>query len=415
MNTHAPSTARRWWILLGAVAVQLMIGGVYAWSVMARALTDPAGMGLSKVAASVPFELAIGMIFIGSFIGGRLQDKHGPRVVAMTGVGLYAAGTLLASLARQPHDLWLLALGYGLIGGLGLGLVYIVPIALLQKWFPERAALATGLAVGGFGFGAVLTAPLAQRLIAVTPEAPTNAFLPLGLLYLVVGLLGAATFMNPPATTSTDAASGLNVKQALSTPQWYLLTATLTLSVMAGISLISVAASVFVDTSGMSPAAAAAAVGTLGLLNGAGRIFWAWASERLGRTTTLALLVGLQGAALLALPHASSPALLLTLAGVIYLCYGGTFGVLPSTAGRLFGLAHAGAIYGLMLVGWSLGGVVGPLLVAGLAGPDANWTLAFSVIGAVAALAAAVPLLVRRFPAPSTTETAQPTRRGVGK
>lgn len=120
--------------------------------------------------AALPFEVAIGMIFVGTFLGGRIQDRRGPRTVALTGVVIYAIGIILSSFARDPGQLWLLILGYGVLSGFGLGLAYIVPIAMLQKWFPDKPGLITGLAVGGFGFGAVITSPVAQMLISGNPQ-----------------------------------------------------------------------------------------------------------------------------------------------------------------------------------------------------------------------------------------------------
>ncbi len=385
-------------ILLGGVAVQLSIGGIYAWSVFGSALQRADAMALSKVEASLPFEVAIGMIVVGAFVGGRLQDRRGPRVVALAGVTLYSLGVMLSARATSHGDLWLLVASYGVLGGFGLGMAYIVPIAMLQKWFPDRAALATGLAVAGFGFGAVLTSPIAQALIAASPGHPTAAFGWLGTAYLVLGVAGASVFADPPDAAGAavrGADDDLTAAEALRQPQWYLLTATLWLSVTAGISLISVAAANLMDVAGLSPAAAAAAVGVLGLFNGAGRFGWAWASDRIGKTRALAAILGLQGVALLALPHASDPAPFLALAAVIYACYGGAFGTMPSTAGRFFGVRHAGAIYGLMLVGWSLGGVAGPLLTASLLGPSKDYTLAYSIVGVLAIAAMALPLSTR--------------------
>lgn len=398
----------RWVILAGAVAVQLAIGGVYAWSVFARAFS--ATMNLTPVQGSLPFQVAIGMIFVGSYVGGRLQDARGPRLVAMLGVTTYAAGTLLASLARSGSDLWLLVTGYGVLGGFGLGLAYIVPIAMLQKWFPDHSAVATGTAVAGFGFGAVITSPVAQALIDARPDAPASAFLPIGIGYLVVGLAGASTFRNPPSA-GTVAGGGLTPAQALRTPSWYLLVATLALSVTAGISLISVAADAMVRIAGMSAVAAAAAVGILGLFNGAGRLLWAAISVRIGRTRALGAILLLQGLALVALPHAASPVLFLSLAAVIYACYGGGFGTLPSTAGVFFGLRHAGAIYGLMLVGWSVGGVAGPMLIALLA-QEGQWSRAFTVVGVLAVVGAVVPLLAGRAASQVSRGTLAPSSDG---
>ena len=198
----ANPTKGRWGLVAAALLLQLSIGGVYAWSVFSKALQGAAPFKLSKVDASIPFEVTIGMIFIGTFIGGRIQDRRGPKVVALTGAVIYSIGVIIASFARNGDQLWLLVLGYGVISGFGLGLAYIVPIAMLQKWFPDRRGLITGLAVGGFGFGAVVTAPIAQALIGRNPDVPTSAFLPLGIAYLIFSVLGGLVLQatRPPAT-----------------------------------------------------------------------------------------------------------------------------------------------------------------------------------------------------------------------
>ena len=185
-------------LVAGALLLQFSIGAVYAWSVFSGALEDAEAFQLSKLEASLPFTVTIGMIFVGSYLGGRLQDVRGPRPVALVGGVIYAAGIILASFAHNGDQLWLIILGYGVISGFGLGFAYIVPIAMLQKWFPDKRGLITGLAVGGFGFGAVLTSPVAQWLIDRDPEDPTSAFLPLGIAYLVMSLVGASVFRNPP-------------------------------------------------------------------------------------------------------------------------------------------------------------------------------------------------------------------------
>ncbi|MDF1487343.1 L-lactate MFS transporter [Tessaracoccus caeni] len=385
----------RWLALVGGVLVQIVLGGVYAWSLFGRALQAPEAMGLSHVLAAVPFETAIGMIFVGASIGGRLQDRSSPRVVALCGTAIYGAGILLASLARDAGDYWLLVVGYGLVGGFGLGMAYIVPVALLQKWFPQRAAVVTGLAVGGFGFGATITSPVAQHLIDRAPETPAGAFAVLGVGYLVAGLLGSAMLISPPASAARQAREGdFTAPQALRTPQWYLLTGILTVAVIAGIALISMMAGAAVDVAGLSAGAAAGAVGILALFNGGGRIIWAAVAQRVGQLPVLTAILAIEGVALLVLPHTTG-VWFLVLSALVYLCYGGAFGTMPSTAGRFFGLTHAGAIYGLMLVGWSLGGVVGPLLASSLVGEVGNYTLAFSVIGALAVAGVVLPLVTR--------------------
>lgn len=403
------ATAKRWWLVGGALLLQFSIGAVYAWSVFAAALGEAEPFQLSGLEAQLPFQVAIGMIFVGTFIGGRIQDKRGPRIVALIGGIIYAVGIILSSFAGSREDLWLLVLGYGVISGFGLGFAYIVPIAMLQKWFPDKTGLITGLAVGGFGFGAVATSPVAQTLISNNPDRPTSAFLPLGIAYLVMSLIGASIFRNPPegyvvpgftpaqsaGGTEAKTAHSYNPKEALRTPQWYLLTAILALNVTIGIALIGQAAAMAVDVAGYTVIGAATVVGVLAVFNGGGRIVWAWASDKIGRMPAFALMLGLAGVALLILPHAGNVVLWFVLAAIIYLCYGGGFGTMPATAGDYFGVKHAGAIYGLMLVAWSFGGVVGPLLASWLVGPEGNYVLAYTVLGIVGVAAVGLTVITK--------------------
>ncbi len=407
----------RWLLVAAALLLQFSIGAVYAWSVFGSALQTAESWQLSKVQASLPFTVTIAMIFIGSYLGGRLQDKRGPRTVALVGGVVYSIGIVLASLADNADQYWLLIVGYGVISGFGLGFAYIVPIAMLQKWFPDKPGLITGLAVGGFGFGAVLTSPVAQALIDNDREDPTGAFLPLGIAYLIMSAIGASFFRNPPADYTvpgfqkaagkTSRGDDYTQGEALRTPQWYLLTAILALNVTAGISLISLAKDSASDIAGYSVGAAATTVGILAIFNGAGRIVWAAASDRIGRMPAFAAMLGLQGVCLVLLPHASSAALFFALAAVIYLCYGGGFGTMPATAGDFFGVKNAGAIYGLMLIGWSLGGVLGPIIASSLIGEDKAYTVGYTTIGVIAIAAVALTFLTK---VPSGRRTAEAAR-----
>jgi len=192
---------------------------------------------------------------------------------------------------------------------------------MLQKWFPDKRGLITGLAVGGFGFGAVLTSPIAQGLIDSNKDVPTKAFLPLGIGYLILSLIGASFFRNPPtgyqvpgfspATSGpvVDSGKDYTEKEALRTPQWYLLMTILALNVTAGIALISQAAASATDIAGYTKAGAAGLVGALAIFNGGGRIVWAVVSDHTGRMPAFAAMLGLQGIWLLAIPHASSAVL----------------------------------------------------------------------------------------------------------
>ncbi|MET8837098.1 OFA family MFS transporter [Micromonospora sp. NPDC004540] len=390
--------------------VQLALGAVYAWSVFNKPLQEE--FGWSKAEVVLPFEVAIGTIFIGSLVGGRIQDRRGPRPVALGGGILYAVGTMLASLVSSSDQLWLLLLTYGVLGGIGLGAAYITPIAMLSKWFPDKRGLITGIAVAGFGFGAVITAPVAKALLAGT-DHKTGVFLPLGIAYLAAVLLGASFFRDPPTGYQvpgfTPAVGGRAVAgtrvytfgEALRTRQWYLLTLILTLNVTCGIALISQAADAAQAVAGVGAATAAGLVGVLGLFNGGGRVAWAWLSDRIGRMTAFIGMLALQGVCFLILPHASAFWLFAVLAALVYLAYGGGFGTMPATAADYFGTPNAGAIYGAMIVAWSIGGVVGPLLTSLLyEASGKSYTLPFTVIGILAFVALVLPPITRLPTAP---------------
>lgn len=398
-------TRGRWGIVIAAVLVQLALGAVYAWSVFNGPLQEQ--FGWSKTQAVLPFEAAIGTIFIGSLIGGRIQDKRGPRPVALAGGVLYAVGISLASLVSSSDQLWLLILTYGVMGGIGLGAVYITPIAMLAKWFPDKRGLITGVAVAGFGFGAVITAPVAKALLGGTDDK-TSVFLPLGIAYLAMVLLGASFFRNPPAgyqvpgftpATTGRAVAGTHaytLTEALRTPQWYMLTAILALNTACGIALISQASDAAQDIAGVTAGTASAFVGIMGLFNGGGRIFWAALSDKVGRMIAFVGMLAVQAVCFLLLPHIAAFAVFAVLAALIYLAYGGGFGTMPATAADFFGTPNAGAIYGAMIVAWSIGGVTGPLLLARLyEANDQSYGTPFTIIGIIAAVSIALPLITR--------------------
>ena len=410
-STTAAPTRGRWGIVIAAVLVQLALGAVYAWSVFNKPLQ--AQFGWSKTQVVLPFEVAIGTIFIGSFIGGRIQDRMGPRPVAFVGGVLYSVGVILASLVSSKDQLWLLVLTYGAMGGIGLGAAYITPIAMLTKWFPDRRGLITGIAVAGFGFGAVITAPVAKALLNGTASKP-HVFLPLGIAYLVAVILGASFFRNPPAgyavpgfvpASTGRAVAGTRVydlAEALRTPQWYLLTAILALNVTCGIGFISQASDSAQAVAGVTAATAATLVGVLGLFNGAGRIAWAWLSDRVGRMQAFMGMLALQAVCFFILPHATAFALFAVLAALIYLAYGGGFGTMPATAADYFGTPNAGAIYGGMIIAWSIGGVVGPLVTAALyESSGKHYTLPFTVLAVVALVALVLPMITKMPSAPA--------------
>ncbi|MDH3207203.1 MAG: OFA family MFS transporter [Gemmatimonadota bacterium] len=396
-------TRGRWLLAGAAVLVQLALGAVYAWSVFVNPFIDQ--MGWSRTQTTLPFTVAIGVIFIGTLVGGRIQDRIGPRPVVLVGGVIYSIGMMLASLVETPDQLWLLILTYGLIAGLGLGAGYIVPIAMLVKWFPDRRGLITGIAVAGFGAGALITAPVANRLI--DPADVSATFLPLGIAYLVATLIGGSFFRNPPegyavpgfepsAARVAATSDSYLLGEALRSPQWYRLTGILTLNVTAGIALVSQAAPAAVAIAGMSAASAAGLVGILGIFNGAGRVLWGWGSDHMGRMPAFVTMFAIQVVCFVVLPVAGSTALFSVIAALVYLCYGGGFGTMPAAAADFFGPKNAGAIYGAMIVAWSLGGVVGPLAIAAIVDATGGFSTPFYIIAGLAAVSIALPLTTRK-------------------
>ncbi|MGF1425963.1 OFA family MFS transporter [Kitasatospora sp. LaBMicrA B282] len=398
---------RRGLVAAAVVLNQLAYGSVYSWSILSAGLQSPgSAFALGRDEAGLPFVTAHALVFLGTVLGGRLMSRRPPRGIALLAGVLYAGGLLLAGCAHGRADFWLVLLGYGVISGVGLGLGYIVPTTLLQRWFPGHRALAAGVATGGFGLGSVLSAPLARLLVAHFAVNPARALLVLGALFLVTTLTGAAFFHNPPATRplptrpglSAHAAAGYRPTQALRTRSWYLLTLILFFNTSAGISMLAVLAPAAGSLTGLSPTAAAALTGALGIFNTVGRPLWGWLSGRTGLLTAFVLMLATQGLCLLALSRTSSPALFFPLAALVCLCFGGGFATMPALASDFFGLAHAGGVYGLMLIGWSLAGIAGPLLVSGLAA-SSSYATAFLVLGTITVTAALLPRLTRRPPA----------------
>ena len=417
MSERTSDPTRGRWLLAGAaVLVQLALGAVYAWSVFVNPFMQQ--MGWTRTQTTLPFTVVIGVIFIGTLVGGRIQDRIGPRPVVLAGGVLYSAGVLLASLVERPDQLWLLVLTYGVVAGIGLGAGYIVPIAMLVRWFPDRRGLITGIAVAGFGAGALITAPVANGLIQ--PDDVSAAFLPLGIAYLVATLLGGAFFRNPPAgyavpgftpsaARNAGALADYTLGEALRTPQWYRLAAILALNVTAGIALVSQAAPAAQSIAGMSAAGAAALVGVLGIFNGVGRVLWGWTSDTVGRMRAFVAMFAIQVGCFALLPSAGSAAAFSVLAALVYLCYGGGFGTMPAAAADFFGPKNAGAIYGAMIVAWSLGGVVGPLATAAIVDATGGFTIPAYLIAGLAAASIVLPATTR----PIGTRTAAPAATDV--
>ncbi|MGA8044458.1 MAG: OFA family MFS transporter [Terracidiphilus sp.] len=392
--------ANRWGIAAAGFLLQMALGAVYAWSVFRTPLTDKFHWTISQV--TLTFTICIFVLGVSAFLGGLWLNKSGPRVVALTGGALYGLGVFLASFSA--NGLWWLYLTYGVISGIGLGFGYIVPVAVLVKWFPDRRGLITGIAVGGFGAGALTTAPVATRLIQSVGVLPTFAYL--GIAYLVITMATGVFMQNPPAgwqpagwspapsQIAQRAREDYTLGSALRTWQWWLLWLLLFLDVCAGISLISQEAPLFREIAKVSAIEAGLMVGIVSIGNAVGRIFWAAFSDIITRRFTFTAIFMLQVVLFWLMPSLSSATVLTVVAFIILMCYGGGFGTMPAFAADYFGPKNVGPIYGLMLTAWGCGSAFGPLLIAHMRQSSGSFTSGLHTIAVIMAVSTLVPLIV---------------------
>jgi MFS transporter, OFA family, oxalate/formate antiporter len=393
-------TNNRWVIAIAGVFLQIALGAVYAWSVFRVPLAKQFGWSISEV--TLTFTISIFVLGFAAFFGGLWLNRKGPRVVALTGGTLYGVGVFLASFS---HDLWWLYLSYGVIGGIGLGLGYIVPVAVLVKWFPDRRGLITGIAVGGFGAGALITAPVATRLIQSVGVLSTFAYL--GIAYLIVTVVTGLFMRNPPdgwkpagwtptaSQTSHRAGHDFTLGEALKTWQWWALWLLLFLNTCAGISIISQEAPLFQEETKVSAVVAAGMVGLASIGNAVGRVFWAWISDLITRRATFFVMFVGQALLFWIFPNIITASLETIITFVVLMCYGGGFGTMPAFAADYFGPKNVGPIYGLMLTAWGFASVFGPLLIAHMRETAGSYRGALHLIAGIMAISTLLPLLVR--------------------
>ena len=396
------SLPNRWGLAIAAFLMQLALGSVYAWSVFLKPVI--AVYHVSRLQANLTFSIVLLALGVTAGFGGYLNSRFGPRVIATLGGILYGLGVLLAAFAAP--NIFILYLTFGIIGGIGIGLGYIVALAMLIKWFPERRGFITGLAVAGFGAGALITSPVAATLITSVGLGMT--FLYLGIAYLVVIVIVAQFFRSAPegyapagwtptARQQTDRSRReYTLPEALRLPRWYVLWLILALNVTAGAALISVASPLAQKFTGVGAVTAALLVSVIGIFNGAGRLFWGWLSDGIGRPFAFLSIFLIQAIVFAILPSITTFAVLLIPVAIIALCYGGGFGTMPAFAADFFGPKNAGTIYGAMLTAWSAGGIVGPILIASFGtttNPD--YATPLYIIAGIMLVSAALPLIAR--------------------
>jgi MFS transporter, OFA family, oxalate/formate antiporter len=394
----------RWLVAAGGVALMACLGTVYAWSVYTQPLQ--AAFGWTSARATAPFSIAIFFLGVGAVLGGRWQDRAGPRPVALAGALLWGAGNVLAGLGTARFGVAWLCATYGVLGGLGLGLGYVTPVAAVTKWFPDRRGLGSGLVVGGFGLGAFGYAHVLKVFPAFAGGASgasgsdvLRAFSVSGVAFALVGGAGALLLRNPPSAGPVAAAAvgrDFPPGEMARTPQFWAAFAMLFLNVTAGILFISNAVPIMRELTGAAPAAAAAVYGTIALANALGRFLWGAVSDRAGRRAAFAAIYLLQVAVFLVVGRVHSMWMVAPLFALVLLCYGGGFGVMPSLVADWFGTRHLGVNYGWVLLAWSLAGVAGPAFVAAVKDRTGSYAGALPVIAGVLAVAVLLPVTARK-------------------
>jgi MFS family permease len=388
----APAGYSRWLAPPAALAIHLSIGQVYAFSVFKNPLlalqaADGSHWNLKEV--GYIFSIAIAFLGISAALFGAWLERAGPRRAMFYAAICFGLGFVIASFGASSHQLWLIYLGYGVIGGIGLGLGYISPVSTLIKWFPDRPGLSTGLAIMGFGGGAMIGGPLASNLMAHfkaagQPSIPYT-MITMGALYFIFMMFGVFTIRVPqegwkpagwvPKVSHSALISSHNVAvhEAWRTPQFWLLWVMLFVNVTAGIGILEQAAPMIQDLfkGGVSPVAAVGFVGLLSIFNMAGRFFWASTSDFIGRKATYFTFFVLGAVLYFFLPFTrqdmlNSVPLFVAVAAVVISMYGGGFATIPAYLKDLFGGYNVSAIHGRLLTAWSAAGIIGPLIVNGI-------------------------------------------------
>lgn len=362
---------KRYIIATAGILLHLMLGSTYAWSVYRNPILQETGWDQAPVAFA--FSLAIFCLGLSAAFMGNLVEQYGPRLTGTVSAILYGSGNMLTGLAIDRKEIWLLYIGYGVIGGLGLGAGYITPISTIIKWFPDKRGMATGFAIMGFGFASLLTSPIAQWLIET--EGLVATFYLLGLIYLIVMLFASQLIIKPTAAeiaildkkrlqNNSYLIEGMTAKEALKTKSFYCLWVILFINITCGLGLISVVAPMAQDLTGMSPEMSAIVVGAMGIFNGFGRLVWASLSDYIGRRVTVILLFLVSIIMTISLIFAHSSLIFMISIATLMTCYGAGFSLIPPYLSDLFGAKELATLHGYILTAWAIAALTGPMLLS---------------------------------------------------
>lgn len=388
----------RWWIVIGALLIQLCLGAIYAWSVFRIPLQKI--LDISPTQASLPFSFVLIFFAIATVLGGRWQDKSGPKIAIAGGI-LLGLGMILASFAKS---LTALVIFYGIISGIGIGIAYVCPISAGVKWFPDKRGLITGLSVAGFGAGALIVGPVAQAMI--DSMGVFNTFRILGIVFFILIFLGALILRNPPAgykpqgwnppavTISTKI--DFNAGEMLSTGQFYLIWLLYFIGCACGLMIIGQTSPIGQELAKYTKETAALGVSLLAIFNAVGRIIWGRISDAFGRMRTLFLMFLICGIAILSynvIPNA--PIWFWFGISLVGFCFGGYLALFPAVTADFFGTKSVGINYGFVFTAYGVGGLLSNIFAPRVKELTGGYSVAFIVTGILCLGGAILTFLVK--------------------
>ncbi|NLH97716.1 MAG: OFA family MFS transporter [Clostridiaceae bacterium] len=407
-KSFAPAPRFNRWIPVAAsIAIQLCMGTAYIWSVFQSYLivspsTPDALFNWPASYGTLAYSLLLGLLTVGSTIGGKLQERMTPRMVVIAAGVVLGSGFFLVRFITESTP-WLLWLTYGIMGGIGMGMAYTTTIACCQKWFPDKRGLVTGIIVAALGFGGLVFTPVAEALIAAYGVLDTFSIL--GVVFFIVNVAGAFCIINPPenyrpagwtppAQKSGSAVRSFTPSEAARTPQFYMVIIAFMCATAAGSMMIPMAKILGLQPdSGLTNEAAVAGVMIISCFNSFGRLFWAGLSDKLGRKRVLLILLVIAALSIVGVSFTKGY-LMLAFIAVIGFSYGGFLGVFPALTADFWGTKNVATIYGMILLGFGIGAVVSSYVVAYFSAARA-FTTAFAIAGAAAVAGLAIVSLLK--------------------
>jgi OFA family oxalate/formate antiporter-like MFS transporter len=388
----------RWMVVFGAIIIQLCLGAVYAWSLFNQPLIDK--FQWEKGDVVLTFSITIFMMATFTIVGGKIQDKIGPRWVATAGGIIMGAGIMLASTATSLTELYLY---YGFIGGAGIGMAYVCPLATCQKWFPDKRGLISGIAVAGFGGGALVFKPFILTFIGNVGVSST--FFYLGIVYLIAVVIGAQFLVVPPAgysppgwtppvVSASSAGNDFSTGQMLKNVQFYYLWIVFLFACTAGLMVIGLAKDIGINLVHLNAADAANAVVVVATFNALGRVIWGSLSDKLGRVNSLFVMYLIAGLAMFLMSSITMTYFtFLGLCSLIGFCFGGFLALFPSLTADYYGTKNFGTNYGIMFMAFGIAAIVGPKI-----GTSGTFSQAFLIAAVLCMVSAGMTFLVRETP-----------------